>query len=372
MLTEREEKLIKRYCIYPKLAMTGVIMALALGVPYVLLEMIDDLAFHNDRAVFWGLYVYIGFVILYMVLFCWCALAPRFGMRREEWRELQRRADVRQSQTDYSGAVAGAMGMSAAGRLMRKSENKAVRGVGAAAQVAGAVGAISTAGAMLFELRRNAEAMAEAYRVQIPDTKRVRLVMVLLPILAMIGTFVPQYAAAAAANREAADRVSVNIRQVVDALDPVCEYISADDPHERYQSYGYRVAGYLRGMNTDTERCYVYVSLDSQGTVESVSYDAYIDMTISPEENLSRIEKDFEVLNRALKRADVPTEFPDLLSHYRFSEEFKTAFMAGSYYEGLRMTDRSSDLRVTCCFETESEEEFDEYTRPYIYLYVWG
>ena len=114
MLTEREEKLIKRYCIYPKLAMTGVIMALALGVPYVLLEMIDDLAFHNDRAVFWGLYVYIGFVILYMVLFCWCALAPRFGMRREEWRELQRRADVRQSQTDYSGAVAGAMGMSAA------------------------------------------------------------------------------------------------------------------------------------------------------------------------------------------------------------------------------------------------------------------
>ena len=121
MLTEREEKLIKRYCIYPKLAMTGVIMALALGVPYVLLEMIDDIAFHNDRAVFWGLYVYIGFVILYMVLFCWCALAPRFGMRREEWRELQRRADVRQSQTDYSGAVAGSLGMSAAGRLMRKS-----------------------------------------------------------------------------------------------------------------------------------------------------------------------------------------------------------------------------------------------------------
>ena len=41
--------------------------------------MIDDIACHNDRAVFWGLYVYIGFVILYMVLFCWCALAPRFG-----------------------------------------------------------------------------------------------------------------------------------------------------------------------------------------------------------------------------------------------------------------------------------------------------
>ena len=95
-------------------------------------------------------------------------------------------------------------------------------------------------------------------------------------------------------------------------------------------------------------------------------------MTISPEENLSRIEKDFEVLNRALKRADVATEVHDLLRHYSLSEELKAAFMAGSYYEGLRMTDRGSDLRVTCCFETESEQDFTEYTRPYIYLYVWG
>ena len=58
MLTEHEEKLIQRYYIYPKIAITAVIMALALGVPFILLEMIDDLVFHDEEVIFWGLYVY--------------------------------------------------------------------------------------------------------------------------------------------------------------------------------------------------------------------------------------------------------------------------------------------------------------------------
>lgn len=57
MLTEHEEKLIQRYYIYPKIAITAVIMALALGVPFILLEMIDDLVFHDEEVIFWGLYV---------------------------------------------------------------------------------------------------------------------------------------------------------------------------------------------------------------------------------------------------------------------------------------------------------------------------
>lgn len=52
MLTEHEEKLIQRYYIYPKIAITAVIMALALGVPFILLEMIDDLVFHDEEVIF--------------------------------------------------------------------------------------------------------------------------------------------------------------------------------------------------------------------------------------------------------------------------------------------------------------------------------
>lgn len=128
MLTEHEEKLIQRYYIYPKIAITAVIMALALGVPFILLEMIDDLAFHDEEVIFWGLYVYLGFAALYLILFCYCTLRAKLGMRKEEWQELQRRLSVCQSQSDYSGAVAGSLAMGATGRLMQKARIKQCAG----------------------------------------------------------------------------------------------------------------------------------------------------------------------------------------------------------------------------------------------------
>lgn len=370
MLTEHEEKLIQRYYIYPKIAITVVIMALALGVPFILLEMIDDLVFHDEEVIFWGLYVYLGFAALYLILFCYCTLRAKLGMRKEEWQELQRRLSVCQSQSDYSGAVAGSLAMGATGRLMQKSQNKTVRGVGTAAEVAGAIGAVATAGAMNAEIAHNAQAMAEAYGVPLPRTKGLRTVLVLLPLVILIGTYIPQYSHAHTAMQQNTLLVSQRIEEITKALDPVCEYISADDPAERYQDYGYRVIGYLRGMNTDAPKCYVYISLDSTGVLESLSYDEEIIMSLSLEENLSRIEKDFETLHRVLQKADIPTQSPELLTTYQLSEEFREAFLAGTYYQSIDCSENGESTRVYWSFETESEEEFDEYTHPRVYLYV--
>ena len=351
MLTEHEEKLIQRYYIYPKIAITAVIMALALGVPFILLEMIDDLVFHDEEVIFWGLYVYLGFAALYLILFCYCTLRAKLGMRKEEWQELQRRLSVCQSQSDYSGAVA----MGATGRLMQKSQNKTVRGVGTAAEVAGAIGAVATAGAMNAEIAHNAQAMAEAYGVPLPRTKGLRTVLVLLPLVILIGTYIPQYSHAHTAMQQNTLLVSQRIEEITKALDPVCEYISADD---------------LRGMNTDAPKCYVYISLDSTGVLESLSYDEEIIMSLSLEENLSRIEKDFETLHRVLQKADIPTQSPELLTTYQLSEEFREAFLAGTYYQSIDCSENGESTRVYWSFETEPEEEFDEYTHPRVYLYV--
>ena len=270
MLTEREEKLIQKYCLFPQIAITALIMALVLGAPFILLEMIDDLVFHDSETLFWGLYVYLGFVVVYLVLYCYCTLRTKLGMRKEEWQELQRRLSVRQSQSDYSGAVAGSLATGATGRLMQKSQNKTVRGVGTAAEVAGAIGAVATAGAMNAEIARNAEAMAEAYGVAVPKAKKLRLALVLVPLLVLIGAYIPQYVQANAAMQQNTLIVSQRLEAVSSVLEPVCEYLSVDDPAERYQDYGYRIIGYLRGMYTNTEKCYIYISFDASGVIESI------------------------------------------------------------------------------------------------------
>ena len=70
MLQEKERKQILRYCIYPKIALTAIILSLVLAVLILPLEMIDDLVFHNKGFQPAGLYTILGFVAVYVIIFC--------------------------------------------------------------------------------------------------------------------------------------------------------------------------------------------------------------------------------------------------------------------------------------------------------------
>ena len=142
-LSENEKKQIQRYCVYPKIALRALIMSFALCVLIVPLEMIDDLVFHNDGFQPTGINTGIALIAICVAVFCFCALRPKFGMRGKQWLDLQNRLAVRQTQSDRSAQVAGVLATQAAGRLLQKSDNKAAQAVGGAAQVAGAIGAVT-------------------------------------------------------------------------------------------------------------------------------------------------------------------------------------------------------------------------------------
>lgn len=142
-LSEKEEKQIQRYCVYPKIALQALVMSFALCALIVPLEMIDDLVFHNDGFQPTGINIGIALVAICVAVFCFCALRPKFGMHGKQWLDLQNRLAVRQTQSDRSAQVAGVLATQAAGRLLQKSDNKAAQAVGGAAQVAVAVGAVT-------------------------------------------------------------------------------------------------------------------------------------------------------------------------------------------------------------------------------------
>ena len=179
------------YCAYPKIAMRALIMSFALCALIVPLEMIDDLVFHNDGFQPTGINAWIALVAIYVAVFCFCALRPKFGMRGKQWLDLQNRLAVRQTQSDRSAQVAGVLATQAAGRLLQKSDNKAAQALGGAAQVAGAVGAVSTAADMLSESANNAEAMADAYGVPVPNIKKQLIAFSIVPVLVLIAIYIP-------------------------------------------------------------------------------------------------------------------------------------------------------------------------------------
>ena len=367
-LSEKEKKQILRYCVYPKIALLALVMSFVLCALIVPLEMIDDLVFHNDGFEPVGLNVGIALIALCVVVFCFCALRPKFGMRGKQWIDLQNRLSVRQTQSDRSAQVAGVLTTQAAGRLLQNSDNKAAQALGGAAQVAGAIGAVGTAADMLSESANNAEAMAKAYGVPIPNIKKKLVACAIVPVLVLIAVYVPQYAQG---NQETQEKIALAAEQVdiaANALAPVCQRVSADDPYEKYKDYGYHVRGYLREGDFSWEGAYVYLTFDEYGTMTEIYYCEGVDVTASLEENLSQAEQDFRALNAPLSGLGVSVADPELLATCAIPAEFKEAFLQGSFYEDIRVYDNDAPVRVACSFDTESEEEFDEYSRPQIAL----
>lgn len=367
-LSEKEKKQILRYCVYPKIALLALVMSFVLCALIVPLEMIDDLVFHNDGFEPVGLNVGIALIALCVVVFCFCALRPKFGMRGKQWIDLQNRLSVRQTQSDRSAQVAGVLATQAAGRLLQNSDNKAAQALGGAAQVAGAIGAVGTAADMLSESANNAEAMAKAYGVPIPNIKKKLVACAIVPVLVLIAVYVPQYAQG---NQETQEKIALAAEQIdiaANALAPVCQRVSADDPYEKYKDYGYHVRGYLREGDFSWDGAYVYLTFDECGTMTEVDYCEGVDVTASLEENLNRAEQDFQALNAPLNGLGVSVADPELLAMCAIPAEFGEAFLQGSFYEDIRVYDNDAPIRVACSFDTESEEEFDEYSRPQIAL----
>lgn len=97
MINDKEKKMIQRYCIYPKIAVIALIFSFIQCALIVPLEMIDDLVFQNKGFQPTGMFTALGFVVVYVVIFCFCALAPKFGMNGKKWKSLIDRLNVKQS-----------------------------------------------------------------------------------------------------------------------------------------------------------------------------------------------------------------------------------------------------------------------------------
>ena len=371
-LTEQEKKRIQRYCTYPKIAATALVMSFVACLLMLPLQMINDIAFHQKEFQPAGIYTAIALTVIELAIFCYCALAPRFGMQGKQWKELQSKLAVAQTNKDRSAEVAGVLATQAAGRLLKNSDNETARNLGGAAEVAAAVGAVATAADVLTESFANAKAMAEACGLPIPRAKKWIIALVALPLAIVCGAYIPQLAQGNTEMQENAAAAAEQIAIARKTLEPACEYVSADDPYERYQDYGYHVRGYLHDGDSDTQKTYTYLDFDNKGTLKEVSYVAEIDPDASLEDNLARIELDFDELSSVVQTADVKTVSPELLAPQKLPEEFRQAFLNGSLYERISIRTSDDPVKAYYSFDTDPEDEFDEYTHPSIRITLMG
>ncbi len=375
VLDEKDRKRIQRYCIFPQLSLVALVMACVLAGLFILGEMLSDVVFYREGYCFAGLAVYLALTVVSVFVFCYCALVPRLGMKGERWKELVRQLRVEQENDDRSAEVAGDVGLGAAGRLLQGSGNDAAKGLSDAASVAGAVGTAVVAADVLAEVQSNAKAMAQACGVPVPKPRPYLVAYVLACVLAMGAAYVPQWVTGVQNAQAKVELAAERIAKVADALEPVCERVTADDPATKgYREYGYSLIAHLRedDGDGDPERC-LYVGFTAEGVVSAASYDGEVSRDASMQDNLVQVEQDFATLHEAFASSEAPAEAAGILSEYELSEAFERQFLAGDIYTSVDADrEESGDVFRHQEFTTAEQASFTEYTRPRISLYVYG
>ncbi len=365
MLNENQKKMIRRYYLFPIWAKTCFFTALLLGIPWILCEMINDLVFMGVSKTDTGPFLYLAFTSLYTILAVIFFLIPRMGMTKKPWLDLVEKANVSLENGDYTGSIAMLLGTRAAGSLLGHAKNEALNKAGAAFDAAAVVGSAVTVHQMTKETSRNAKVVATVLDVSLPKARNSVLAYVLIPLLLVIGVYIPNYASAKQIVDAQTAQASQAVEQMVTTLESGCAYVYSDDPQESYRSYGYSVSGHLYERDTNFDS-YISIKIDNDGKIYEVNYSIDVDIEADKEVNLEHISSDLATLNQLMTQSGVSAS-SHLLKTPLLPDDFIAAFTEQSYYEDISVTiDDTTSLR----YNTDSKEDYNQYSSSYIFYTI--
>lgn len=374
MFTDSDVRLIRHLYLWPKLGGYFLLAIFPTLAAWVVLIMIDDIALESRGTYDAGIFALLPIVAVYLVISMVLLVRSRSLAGSDEWAAVERAALTPHVDASTPGELNAALGLASAGRVAQAvgegRGDRNLEGIGETAQVA--AGALGLFGIwhLMHTLHEAARRIAEGYRLPMPRLAPRRLAVFLAPVIALVIVFVPRFVASASAMSEAQQAAAETIDAVAAAFeDGGCGYVSADDPQESYQSYGYRVFGYTLDIG-DPETSSLCVTMNEDGVVETLDFHTDFDLSLAPEENLARAERDFASLSEMVSGLDVPVAADGLLAaEPAFPEEFVEQFGAGSYYDDLIVRfDVAGGLSGTVSYETDPEDEYDEYSSSYVYL----
>ncbi len=375
MLSARDAKLVKRYYLLPRAAWYSLVALFLTGGLAILLVMIDNIGLGSKGFGDLQLIAMAALMIAEGALCIACGVAARRGLASTHWQELEREAIGGNADIGTNPAVAGGIGVAAAGRLVDTLDNDDLDALGTGLEIAG--GAMAAYGFFdtMRRMSRTAAAVAHTHDMELPGLGHTRLLVIGLPLLLLTLSFVPCFIDSATQSSASQAASARTIQAFNAALEPVCSYTLADDPLEHRQDSGYRVSGNITNEDGAIV-ANVSVETDGCGAVDSVVYNADIDITRTPEENLAFAEESFARFYEAISSVDVETEEIELLdtglvNTPTLPEEFRDAFLTGDYYTAIDMDlDDTGTLRAWTLFDTQPKEEFDEYTSPQISVFL--
>ena len=303
MLTKKEEKLIRKYELMSQLGLPTMLLALATPFVWLVLCVIENFVFHTKNTNMTGMYVMLGVVIFYIVVFAYSVLRVQCGMRSRKWKTIVDKSMAQYIQGDHTAEIGVALGTRAIGNLMAQSSNKVAQNLGKGAQIASTMITVDVVDNITDEQQDNVDSVLKANNMKPHKRSVLKTAIMWVPLVFLLVAYIPIFASANEYSKEQIRVCSKTLDELEKSLSEVCEYVSADDPKEYFDTDGYSVTGYIRESG-EKYNSRITVEIDGEGIVKEVSYWFNVDDSMSKTDNIEYVTADMLTLYTGLKTAN--------------------------------------------------------------------
>ena len=106
MINEKEARIIKKYCLFSYISIGAIIVPVLLWVEWLILEMIDELVFYNDKSNTLIINIVLELTIFYFFIFIYFIFRNLIGKQGEKWKTIERNSCLSSEKTKNANEIA--------------------------------------------------------------------------------------------------------------------------------------------------------------------------------------------------------------------------------------------------------------------------
>ena len=309
-LSSSEEKLVKRYYLWPSLALPAFIAAIAIVVETFIFFIVYDallLGYMDEKYI--GLMM-LGFVF-FMVVFIVMALAPRIGTTRQRWETIVKKAneDKEHEHVEITS--------------LDELDDINTNPIGIIEPVAGK-GSMHMIRETAKNLRKATKEIADYYHITLPNYRLWQKLVVLVPTIGLLFIFLSECAEHKLYTDYDKEAIMTNGEILAGYLEDIGLDTYGPDVDGSVSDYNY-VSGYYLDYDSDIDISMDF-SLDRDGKVNGINVREYIRYD-DAQENIDEINRIANELYRIIEDSGVPLASEDMFMYRQIPSEFASAYL---------------------------------------------
>jgi|GEM_PF-4966383 len=316
MLTQKEEKLVRRYYVLSRIALPSLFMALAVPSVWLALMIFDEKALYARSSSSEAAYLCLGITCILLAVYCFSMITLELGTRKLEWLKIE----------DALGTSLGK----------------------------------GTDSFRPADRRRRVQAAADRLGGKLPGMTVPFSLIMILPLAIMGGVYALKFQRSVAERNQRIQTVRSAEQKLEQAFDSISYHVYYSDPKDSSYPSHYFSADSEDGKD-------IYIMLDDEGRIDSCDYHTDFDPNTSHADQVKAFNEVILEMDSAIQKSGVSAVYPQLLQCSAVPEDMSAQYLSSADGSDFYTSTTRNHLGYTF---SSYVKDATEYSKPYLYFTV--